>query len=289
MKTKKEILKTKIEEHFPEIKIKTIKMVSTGWCNDVIILNNKHVFRFPKDKEAERIFKNEIKMLDFISKYVNVNIPDYSYKTKKSLFAGYDIITGRELTKDFINGLKAKEREKLTEDLAGFITVMHSFKKSQVEKFKIEKENGKKLCRETASIVKKGVFPLLKERDKRQIERFIPEMIESMNSKYEPKFTHNDLRGNHMFYDKKTQRLGIIDFGDCAFFDPAKDFSELIALGNDFVYEVFEKYKGEKNTDIMKRAFILYKRLSLVLMYETLLGYPMTFNEAYSMFKERFS
>ncbi|MDD3803283.1 MAG: aminoglycoside phosphotransferase family protein [bacterium] len=280
--------KEKIEGEFPGIKIKTLKSVTTGWCNHVIIVNSKIVFRFPKDRDAERRLMLESRILDFYRGKVDVDIPDYEYMPLSGKFAGYRKIAGSELDERFIKRLNREERNALTDSLADFISTIHSTKKSHVKHLKIPFDNGKAISRETAEKVRRRVFPLLKKKDVETIERFIPEMLDTMAEMKGYGYTHNDLRGNHIFFDRRKGRLGVIDFGDFAWFEKAKDFSELLSLGEDFAHEVFEKYKCSKKTDLMKRARIIYKRLGLVLMYESLEGYPMPFKEAYGFFRKRF-
>jgi len=281
-------LKERIEGEFPEIKIKSLKSVTTGWCNHVVIVNGKIVFRFPKDRDAERRLILESKILDFYRERVNVDIPDYGYMPFSKKFAGYRKIAGSELNESFIKRLRREERNSLTDALADFISTIHSTGKSQVKHLKIPFDNGKEISRETAVKVRRRVFPLLKKRDVETIEGFIPEMLDTMAEMKGYGYTHNDLRGNHMFFDRRRRRLGVIDFGDFAWFEKAKDFSELLSFGEDFAREVYEKYRCSKKIDLMKRARVIYKRLGLVLMYESLEGYPMSFKEAYSFFRKRF-
>ena len=282
------MLKDRISEEFPDIKIRSIKSVTTGWCNDVIILNKKIIFRFPKDKDAEDRLLLESSVLDYFRDKVNVDIPNYTYMPLSKKFAGYNMIEGSALTKQFVGKLSKQERASLVDSLADFISEVHSTKKTHVKHLKIPFDNGEIISKETARKVKKRVFPLLTKKEIADIEKFTPIMLERMAEMKGYGYTHNDLRGNHMFFNQKSRRLGVIDFGDFAWFDKAKDFSELIALGADFAEEVFEKYSCKKDKDTMERAKIIYKRLGLVLMYESLEGYPMSFYEAHSFFRERF-
>ena len=52
-----------IERCFPEISVRRVRRILTGWENFVLEVNGEYVFRFPKFKETETRLKTEIRLL----------------------------------------------------------------------------------------------------------------------------------------------------------------------------------------------------------------------------------
>ncbi len=57
----------KIKRYFPEIKFKNSKLIEKGWDHDVIVLDNKYIFRFPKKEKYQERLKSEMKFLKYLA------------------------------------------------------------------------------------------------------------------------------------------------------------------------------------------------------------------------------
>lgn len=65
----------RIQEVYPNLHIQDVKQNEIGQNNNVFILNESLVFRFPKYKEGLEKLKRETEMLETISKTVTLQIP----------------------------------------------------------------------------------------------------------------------------------------------------------------------------------------------------------------------
>ena len=95
---KAEFFLKKIKREFPDLGWSTYTHLTHGWDHDVIILDNKIVFRFPKSKEYAALLKDEIQLLPYLKRKVNAGIPEYKFIFKDKSAAGYPILAGRELS-----------------------------------------------------------------------------------------------------------------------------------------------------------------------------------------------
>jgi aminoglycoside phosphotransferase (APT) family kinase protein len=97
--------------------------------------------------------------------------------------------------------------------------------------------------------------------------------------------THNDMLGVHIFLTKNNRIAGIIDFGDKAIGDPAKDFNGLFDIDPSLVKSVYAHY-NKKDPTLLDRALLLRKRGSLSwLAYNAKAGTPKSYARAYRQFK----
>jgi hypothetical protein len=58
----------------------------------------------------------------------------------------------------------------------------------------------------------------------------------------------------HLLWDGRERRLGVIDFSDMNLSDVAFDFAELYEYGDDFVKGVYRRYSGQRDHLFLERA-----------------------------------
>lgn len=115
-----------IQSDFPEIKIKSARLIANGWDNIVVEINGEYIFRFPKKKDECRT-DVEIKLLKFLKNKISLLIPRIEFFGNKYVYFGYRKIQGVPLTKKILDSLKKEEREKLIFDIANFLFEFHNF------------------------------------------------------------------------------------------------------------------------------------------------------------------
>ncbi|CAI9674257.1 aminoglycoside phosphotransferase family protein [Elizabethkingia meningoseptica] len=285
---KAELYLQKIKNDFPQIKWKKHRVLTHGWDHIIIVLDEKIIFRFPKDKEYKDEFQNEIQLLRYLKKRFRVGIPEYKYISKDKSIAGYDMVRGRELTVSRFRRLSASEKDTVAKQLSGFISALHATPKSVMTKYNVRDENQEKIYKELVSNVKKLLFPRLRKKDIQLIEDYLVELKDALGHKYSNALVHNDLSAEHILWDDKLKQTNIIDFSDRAFGDPAIDFSGLLEYGQKFTEKVLDLYSGKKDSQILKRSQLYFKRVPLSIMIDSMIGYPCTFEQGYTMFKKRF-
>src|SRR5476651_1776575 len=108
----------RIKEAFPDISWSKYQYLDEGWDHEVIILDDKLVFRFPNDPEYLKLLKTEIKVLHDLQPLVSsVNIPNYSYMASNYLFAGYQFLEGHTLTLAYFDTLSATDHAVIAKKL----------------------------------------------------------------------------------------------------------------------------------------------------------------------------
>lgn len=278
----------KIENDFPQLKWKKHRVLTHGWDHTIIVLDEKIVFRFPKAKEYKDELRNEIQLLHYLKKRVEVGIPEYDYIAKDKSFAGYDMLSGRELTCSQFRRLSAWEEDAVARQLAGFISTLHATPRPVITRCNVRTENQEKLYEDLVRDTRELLFPRFRKEDIRLTEEYFSELKGALSHDYSNALVHNDLTSGHILWDSQSKQINIIDFSDRAFGDPAIDFSSLPGYGAGFTEKVFELYSGKKDDQMLRRAQLYFKRIPLWIITDSMHGSPITFEQGYTMFKERF-
>lgn len=229
-----------IRRTFPDLKFSKVKETSHGIDHKVLILDGKFVFRFPKENEYKDKIKIEMKFLDKLdSKYA----PKYEWIGKD--FGGYKLIKGKNLSKRSYN--KIKNKNKFHDDVASFLTELHSYKSFPG----LKKSN----LKSSAQSLNKRMKVISKYLSKKQIE-FTLDFIKIVKVIKFPNYcvTHSDLHNDHMLVDKELK--GFIDFSDIEIGDPAVDFNVFWILGEEVVKKIYKKYNGPKDPDFLYRSLL---------------------------------
>jgi len=275
-----------IKKEFPKLHWKKFKIITKGWDFIVIILDNKLVFRFPRDKEGKIGLKKEINFLKNFKKHSKITIPDYKYIAKNYSLSGYTLIPGKDMKIWRYRKLTLNQKQILAKQIAKFLSDLHTTPISIMKRYDIKKSDPNESFKHLVKVTKKYILPKLKTKDIILIKNHFKDLKHSINDKFKSVFVHGDLGADHMLWNKNS--IGIIDFGDIHIGDPAKDFSRLYKYGPKFVENIYQYYQGQKDINLLKRAQLNYKSIALRVMIGALKGSPVSFESGYKMFKERF-
>lgn len=285
---KAEFFLEQIRQEFPQLKWSKYVDATNGWDHFVFILDNKVVFRIPKDKEYVDKLNDEIQLLNYLKKKVNVNIPVYKYVSKKKSLAGYPIVSGRVLEPAIFKRLSASEKEIIARQIAGFLSTLHATPKSIITKYNVEHVDQEKEYTKLVRETKKFLFSRLRKYEVKQIEEYFLQLKAALGRSYSNVLAHHDFAPEHILWDSSKKKIGVIDFSDRAFTDPASDFFSLCEYGQKFLERIYALYTGKKDQHFLERSQLYFKRIPLFLMKESLTDDNCTFKEGYKMFKKRF-
>lgn len=253
---KEESYKNKIKKYFPDLKIKSLKLITVGYDHDVVIVNGKIIFRFIKGEKRSKEFLREIKFLDYFEKISKIPVPKYYFVSKDKSFGAYNSIEGSEMGDSFFEKLKGKKRRELVKDLAIFLTQLHRIpiKKARTFRFSIPKGNLIKHKRERFQKRKNTIFKFLNKKE-RDFLTHLYKNISKLLSHPSKTLVHLDLDRRHILINKKKGKItGVIDFGDIVIRDPASEFYWFRMIGEKFTREIYEKYGGPKDDTFLLRT-----------------------------------
>lgn len=278
-----DVLLERIHKEFPDIVWGHYKYLNNGWDHEVIILDNKLVFRFPNSPEYLKVLEDEVNLLGFISQKAKINIPKYEYIAKDYSFAGYQLIKGSELKESVFVTLSDNDRNKIAEQLAEFFTFFHTLDVGEMsEKYHVAYE--KPLEERLKSLGEEYLRPNLSASEYQKVEHVIKE-VEQLNYANVPfVLTHSDFSPKHIIWNSVDRSVGIIDFSDRCITDPAIDFAELYLYSSEFVEQIYDLYKGPKDSEFLIRAKIHLRRAGVHMMAHSFKNQKISFEQAKQIF-----
>lgn len=278
----------RIEEEF-QITVKKYRYLKWAFDNDVFIINDQIVFRFPRTESAEKLLNSEIKFLDYLREKTVINMPEYRYFANSSNFAGYKIIPGKILTTSVFKNLNKSNKEAAVNQLIQFVNDFHKLKLRDFTKFKPSKrEEFIADERRIEAELKEKLFPKLSKQEVTAIKNFYSDSKAYLKNIPSLCATHGDLYAYNVLWDKDKSKIGIIDFSNILLGDPAKDFEVFYDYGNIYAEMAYKQYEGKKDGEFLKRAEIYYRVHSIYTLLSSLLGALISFDYAHARFRHRF-
>jgi len=242
----------RIREIAPEIGIdprtlsrESLTLNQEGLLNDVVIVNNELVFRFPKADYAFKQLKVEARILRLLQNHITLQIPAPIYESNDVL--AYRLIPGEALRHDLLLRLAESDQQAIADQLAQFLKELHKFPVAEAD-FEIPPADALMKYEGWLRVyerIREKVVPLLLPHLRDWItEHFESYLADKKNFEYVLKLVDTDIPPYHILFDRKLRRInGVIDFGCAGLGDPAIDFGVLIYnYGESFVTRLYRVY-----------------------------------------------
>lgn len=261
----------RIREMYPELNINHSEVIDFGQNNDVLIVNDNLVFRFPKYVEGIKKLIKETEVLEQIKGMLSLSIPYPQYRSMETnevgkVFTGYQRIGGTPLWPDMMKNIHNEER--IASQLVQFLTELHS---QPVDSLGIEKKSAVDALNSIVNLYgkfKDKLFPYMNETSKSEIDHIFERFLSNKELlSFNTVLIHGDFGASNILWDSKREEItGIIDFGETEIGDPAYDFAGLLSsYGQPFVKRCLNMYPdGEKIFERMtfyKSTFALQEAL----------------------------
>jgi aminoglycoside 2''-phosphotransferase len=263
-----------IKRVYPNLYIEDCHPNDIGQNNDVLIINQSLVFRFPKYKNGIIQLKKETEILEYIKSIVSVTIPNPIYQSFEKLepgkvFTGYKLIEGAPLWKESLEKIENAELIKgLATQLVTFLIELHSISKEKISGvLKLKDNDPRKEMSELFHKIQNKLFPYIRKEAQNGITQAFKTFLNSkafLNLK--TTLIHGDFGASNILWKPETSKVsGIIDFGGSSLGDPAYDFAGVLSsYGEGFcnmcinLYpngnEILERVKFYKSTFALQEA-----------------------------------
>ena len=239
-----------IHDAYPDISIGTVQFNRDGQFNDILIINNEMIFRFPKTLREAAKQVTEIALLRSVQRHVTLPIPDpiYQSHTAASIgptFMGYRLLPGEPLWPKTLDALKDEDVQHLADQLAIFLCQLHAISADSLAVM-LPAFQGCAKWQNLYGRFQDKLFPFMRvDARKRVSEQFEDFLNDERNCSYEPALVHGDFGRSNILYDASTNSIsGIIDFSSAGWGDPAVDFAAILSpvcYGKTFL-ERFDAY-----------------------------------------------
>ncbi|PLR96869.1 phosphotransferase [Bacillus sp. T33-2] len=252
-----------ILQALPHLQINDIKQNQQGWDNDIVIINDELVFRFPKNEEIAKKLITEKLLLDILSEKTPViALPVYKLinaDQEKLICTYHEYIPGNPLTADHFGKFDTDEAAKL---LADFLSKLHSIDSSDAQMAGLSTIHTKTYWSEFHLSIKDEIYPFLSASHQLDMDRIFEDYFASISAQtIDNRPIHGDLTGANIIYNTNENKLsGVIDFTDAQIGDPAFDFAGFYwDFGPAFTQKVLSYYGGsEPSSSLFGRVQSFY-------------------------------
>jgi aminoglycoside 2''-phosphotransferase len=249
----------RIKAVYPELMIEDVYSNDLGQNNDVLIVNNSLVFRFPKYIKGIVSLKEETKILEYISGAISIPIPCPTYKSFERLepgkvFTGYKRIEGDPFWNEHLIKVNKEDSLKLAEQLVTFLIEIHSISKENVGKYlKLKESNPYEEMKILFHNIQDKLFQFINKNSQKDIIYSFKSFLNS-EEHLQTTLIHGDFGASNILWNPKNCGIsGIIDFGNTRIGDPAYDFAGILSsYGEDFFNLCLDLYPN--GSEIAKRV-----------------------------------
>ncbi|MCI0397017.1 MAG: phosphotransferase [Chloroflexi bacterium] len=220
-----------------------------GQYNDVLVVNDNVIFRFPRYAEGVEALRREVHILRRIQGYITLPVPNPTFtavdeKTIGQVFMGYRMIPGAPLWQETFRAIQDEQTlQRLAGQLAGFLKELHSIPAGVVGTDLPVNDTPAEWAKLYAEI-RSLLFPFMRPDAREWASHHFETYLNSPHwHVYQPSLRHGDFGTGNILYDRENQAIsGIIDFGFAGLGDPALDIAAVSTLGESFFARFYETY-----------------------------------------------
>lgn len=231
-----------IHAAYPELRIERMRLNDEGQYNDILIVNDDLIFRFPRHDEGIEKLAREIALLDRIRPALPLPIPEPIYRRLApravgQVFAGYPLLPGESLWRETFAAITDPVViGRLATQLAGFLRALHGIPTDRVADV-LPPPDWRELWADLEEEIQAVVFPHLPAAAQERIAaRFAAFLDDPGNFAFAPTVIHGDFGSGNLLWDVHAGEMtAVIDFASAGLGDPALDVAALLTYGESFV------------------------------------------------------
>ncbi len=234
-----------VGEQFSNLQGRQVRFLAAGWDNELFMVGEDWVFRFPKRAQQVPWLLREIEIMPVMAEALGTMVPRFEYVGEPSPafpypFVGYRFVPGKGADQ-----IESLDQARLAEDLARLLSRLHRVDTSRIPATPAGPEATSWSALRTGLVgVASTVRPLLDRGLLTLAEPYLVGAVPEPEQHRPGRFIHNDICPDHLLVDPVSGQLsGVIDFTDAIIGDPVLDFVGLIGVGDRaFIDQVVANY-----------------------------------------------
>lgn len=225
---------------YPELKGADVRMVEEeGQYNDVLLVDGRLIFRFPRYKQGIEQMRREVAFLRGIRGQTTLPVPDPIYADLErdrlgELFMGYPLLPGEPLWRPAVFAQTDGEvLDRWARQLAGFLRELHAIAPGDTGGGWPAADERVEWA-EMYNEFRAHLFSKMRPDARQEVtDHFEAYLDDAALHGFQPTPRHGDFGSGNILYDAQTMNItGIIDFGFAAVGDPAIDIAAVSTLGD---------------------------------------------------------
>jgi aminoglycoside 2''-phosphotransferase len=262
-----------------------------GQYNDVVIINQEWVFRFPRHREGVTRMIAETRLLQALRGRLPLPIPDPQFERFEPpvpglAFVGYRRLPGQPLMRAELDQQQSEwVRGDLAAQLARFLRSLHATPLSELAGAfpnGAAVQDGRPTWEAKYHEVREKLMPAMNPDARREVTaHFEAYLDDAALPAFTPCLRRGDFGGSNILWDPRQGAVtAILDFGFCAPGDPAMDLASVSTLGEDFFQVLLPSYAPDPANRAPLQARARFYR-GLFALEEALDGLRLKDAEAY--------
>lgn len=260
---------TRIVEVMPNLKVDRIRRITQGQNNDVLVVNNTWIFRFPRTATGAQSLIREATVLQRLHGHLPIVTPHPELHVPvdrhSEAFMVYRLIPGRSLTPPQVARMSTVRLKTIADQLANILDSLHSFALPQewLDILEVEPVNA---WSEMFARIQHHLFPRMRAEARNQVERNFIQFLDGSRSQTFPKaLIHGDFGGSNILLAPDSPTVhAVIDWGSVAIGDPAVDYAaastldprmmDLMSASHPFIAPLLDRVAFYRSTFALQEA-----------------------------------
>lgn len=239
----------RIHTAYPELRIERLRLNDEGQYNDILIVNEDLIFRFPRHDAGIENLEREVAILPRIRPFLSLPVPEPIYtsftpRVVGHVFAGYRMLPGEPLWHESVAAIADPAVvRRLAMQLAAFLRDLHGIPTDHIADI-LPAADWRQLWGDLGEEVRAALFPYLPAAAQGRIEaRFTAFLDDPGNFTFAPTVIHGDFGTGNLLWDARAGAMAaVIDFSSATLGDPANDVAALLTYGESFVRQGLAAY-----------------------------------------------
>jgi len=247
----------------PDVSVTSLEPLGQGDFCVAFLLNGVWVVRKAKHDAAARALAREACLLERIGPHLTVAVPRPRVLSTEGcddvLLSIHALVEGEALTRDRWLGLSSPSRSGLAGQVGAFLRGLHSIDRGEAGGCGLERLDHEAFFGDLATRAEQmGDLPgTIREMVTSVLQRH---SLRDLGWSGEAALLNGDVSPEHVLFDRNEPRVsGVIDWGDAALGDPARDLIFLYEdWGDDFFASALDGYEAGADPRFMARVYLHY-------------------------------
>ncbi|HEU0027083.1 MAG TPA: phosphotransferase [Ktedonobacterales bacterium] len=216
----------------PDLVVRSVRR-DNGQFNDVLIVNDAWVFRFPKSPAALASLPGEVAILRALAGRLPLPIPEPRYVSLGGEHPGmgYPLLHGAPLSREWLAAAPAPLRGQVAQRLGAFLRALHALPADVLAGQ--PPRDGHEEWAELYANIRAHLFPAMRPDARDEVAARFGAFLSGDTGAWAPAPRHGDFGAGNILYDAAAEELtGVIDFSSAGLGDPAMDIAALSTLGD---------------------------------------------------------
>jgi aminoglycoside 2''-phosphotransferase len=240
----------RVQHAYPSLAIASAHLrVNEGQFNDILVVNDQLIFRFPRTQVAAETLANEAALLVRLQGRLPLPIPNPIYQIPDPATGtlggiGYQMLSGEPLWNEALAAAPGPAAlDRIAGQLGAFLRALHSTPIAEVAADLPQRDEASYWA-ELHSQFQAQLYPLMRPDARQAVDALFADLLAELQRR-PPVLTlrHGDFGGSNILHDPQTYSVtGVIDFGFAGVGDPAADIASLSCFGEEFLARGYAAY-----------------------------------------------